>query len=87
MDDLDFVVIWGLHLQKPPAIPDFQQSSEARQLVFDDQAGALALQSGSGSPFYAAQSLDNYRQVYKTYRSDEVLQRVQEKISDCGDLG
>lgn len=80
MDDLDFVVHLGDYIYETSGDPDFQQSSEARQLVFDDQAGALALRSGSGSPFYAAQSLDNYRQVYKTYRSDEVLQRVQEKF-------
>ncbi len=80
MDDLDFVVHLGDYIYETSGDPDFQQSSEDRQLMFDDIAGALALKSDSGATFYAAQSLDNYRQVYKTYRTDAVLQKVQEKF-------
>lgn len=44
-----------------------------RCIVFDDAAGALA-QGAHGRP--SARSLDNYRQLHRTYRSDGLWQQV-----------
>jgi hypothetical protein len=46
-------------------------------VTFTDLAGALPLGAPS-SGNYAARSLDNYRELYRTYRSDPELQRVHE---------
>jgi alkaline phosphatase D len=46
-------------------------------VVFSDLAGAIALGSAS-NPRFAAASLSNYRDLYKTYRSDPVLQQLHE---------
>jgi alkaline phosphatase D len=48
------------------------------QASFADQAGAIAL--GESGP-YAARSLDNYRELYRAYRSDPALQAVHERFA------
>ncbi|NVK23168.1 MAG: alkaline phosphatase D family protein [Kangiellaceae bacterium] len=77
-DDLDFVVHLGDYIYETTGDPQFQVQN-GRSINFDDQAGAIELGSGD-NVFYAAQSTDNYRQLYKTYRSDEVLQKVHERF-------
>jgi alkaline phosphatase D len=77
-DDLDFVVHLGDYVYETTGDPQFQQKS-GRHITFDDQAGAQQLGSGDGA-FYAARSLSNYRQLWRTYRSDPTLQKVHEKF-------
>lgn len=78
-DDLDFVVHLGDYIYETTGDASFQTISAERGITFKDLAGALHFKTPT-SDFYAAQSLDNYRQLYRTYRSDSVLQSVQEKF-------
>ncbi|WP_097460194.1 alkaline phosphatase D family protein [Mangrovitalea sediminis] len=79
MDDLDFVVHLGDYIYETDRNPSFQTTSADRQVLFTDTAGAIAM-SSNGQTYYAARSLDNYRQLYKTYRGDSVLQQIHEKF-------
>ena len=76
-DSTDFVAHLGDYIYETTGDPSFQATSGPRQIKFDDEAGAVRL-GGAASPFYAAASLDNYRQLYRTYRADPALQRVHE---------
>lgn len=79
--ELDFVVHLGDYIYETANDPAFQDPASGRSVVFDDLEGALAVSSDDGSPpIYAAQSLDNYRQLYRTYRSDPDLQRLHERF-------
>ncbi|MFT3764959.1 MAG: alkaline phosphatase D family protein [Minicystis sp.] len=78
-DDLDFVVHLGDYIYETSGDPSFQ-SQEGRQITFTDQKGAIALGSGDAT-YYAAASLDNYRQLYRTYRGDAALQGVHAKFA------
>ncbi|MBI2381461.1 MAG: alkaline phosphatase D family protein [Gammaproteobacteria bacterium] len=75
--DLDFVVHLGDYIYETTGDPRFQTPTAERQVSFTDTAGAVALGSADAR-FYAAQSLSNYRELYKTYRGDTLLQKVQE---------
>lgn len=75
-EGVDFFVHLGDYIYETSGDPSFQ-SQDGRQVVFTDQAGAIAL-GESGKTYYAAASLDNYRQLYKTYRSDAALQGLHE---------
>ena len=78
-DDLDFVVHLGDYIYETTGDELFQSTGGARSIEFTDQAGALTLGVGDNKS-QAANSLDNYRQLYKTYRTDELLQRVHERF-------
>ncbi|MFC3150578.1 alkaline phosphatase D family protein [Litoribrevibacter euphylliae] len=73
-EDLDFVVHMGDYIYETTGASF--QSSEGRSIQFDDLDGAINL----GDDGYAAQSLSNYRQLYKEYRSDSVLQQLHERF-------
>lgn len=77
-DDLDFVVFLGDYIYETTRDPRFQTQA-GRKVVFNDEEGALQL-GEKNSPFYAAKSLDNYRQLYQIYRSDPLLQQVHERF-------
>ncbi len=77
-DDIDFVVHVGDYVYETTGDPGFQQN-QGRNVTFADQAGAIRLGSAT-NPYYAAKSLSNYRDLYKTYRSDPTLQKVHEKF-------
>ncbi|NVJ65779.1 MAG: alkaline phosphatase D family protein [Gammaproteobacteria bacterium] len=77
-DDLDFVLFLGDYIYETTRDPRFQ-TDNGRRFAFDDQASAIQLGSNE-APFYAARSLDNYRQLYKLYRSDPLLQQVHEQF-------
>ncbi len=77
-EELDFVVHLGDYIYETTGDPRFQQAGSARTIRFTDQANAIPAGSGANQFFYAA-SLDNYRQLYKTYRADPLLQQVHEK--------
>ncbi|GLQ29650.1 alkaline phosphatase D family protein [Litoribrevibacter albus] len=70
--DLDFIVHMGDYIYETTGASF--QSSEGRSIQFTDLDGAINL----GDDGYAAQSLSNYRQLYKEYRSDSVLQKLHE---------
>jgi alkaline phosphatase D len=54
-------------------------ANAARQVTFGKPDEALTLGSGD-SQYQAAQSLDNYRDLYRLYRSDADLQAVHERF-------
>ena len=78
-DDLDFVVHLGDYIYETTGDELFQSAGGARSIEFADQEGALTIGVGDKKS-QAANSIDNYRQLYKTYRSDELLQRVHERF-------
>lgn len=78
-EPLDFIVHLGDYIYETdgdpsvPAIP-------GRRVQFTDVAGAVELTTGDGATYHAAKSLSNYRDLYRTYRSDPVLQAVHERF-------
>lgn len=77
--DLDFIVHLGDYVYETTGDASFQSTGGPRSISFEDDAGALTIGTGDAS-FQAARSLDNYRQLYRTYRADEALQRVHERF-------
>jgi alkaline phosphatase D len=75
-EDLDFVVHLGDYVYETTGDPSFQNTS-GRSVTFADEKGAIALDA-KGQVYHAAKSLSNYRDLYKTYRSDGNLQKVHE---------
>jgi len=76
--DLDAIIFMGDYVYETTGDPDFQTTTGTKRLItLTDKAGALDL-SGKGT-YYAARSTDNYREIYKQYRTDPVLQKVHEK--------
>lgn len=75
--DIHFFVHLGDYVYETTADPEFQVNQGERQVVFTDANGALELER-EGNTFFAARSLDNYRELYRTYRSDRELQRLHE---------
>jgi alkaline phosphatase D len=75
--NLDFVIFLGDYIYETNGDPSFQAVGSNRVVTFTDPTGAIALGSGDAS-FSAAQSLSNYRDLYKTYRSDPYLQKAHE---------
>ncbi|WP_281557967.1 alkaline phosphatase D family protein [Thalassomonas sp. RHCl1] len=78
-DDLDFVIHLGDYIYETTGDALFQNTGSERSITFTDQEGALTIGVGE-SATQAANSLDNYRQLYKTYRTDELLQKVHERF-------
>jgi alkaline phosphatase D len=78
-EPLDFFVHLGDYVYETNGDPTFQ-SLTGRRVEFSDQAGAIALTAGDGTTYFAAKSLSNYRDLYRTYRSDPMLQAVHEKF-------
>ncbi len=76
--DLDFVVQLGDYIYETTADPGFQTTAPGRAVTFRDTDGAIGFNIGTEREYYAAQSLDNYRELYQTYRSDADLQRAHE---------
>ena len=77
-EDIDFIVHLGDYIYETTGDPQFQDPSDERKIEFEDTEGAIPLGSGDDM-YYAAASLSNYRDIYRTYRSDEVLQQVHER--------
>ncbi|HXK19486.1 MAG TPA: alkaline phosphatase D family protein, partial [Polyangiaceae bacterium] len=74
--DVDFVLHLGDYIYETTGDPSFQSSSDERNIVFSAPEEALELGGGS---YLAAQSLSNYRDLYKQYRSDPGLQALHER--------
>jgi len=77
-EDIDFVVHLGDYVYETTGDPQFQDPDSDRTIEFEDTEGAINLGSEE-NPNYAASSLSNYRDLYRTYRSDEMLQEVHER--------
>jgi len=79
MDDIDFIVHLGDYIYETSGDPSFQKAGSTRKVTFTGTGANAPLTLGSGeSAFEAAQTTHNYRELYKTYRSDSVLQKVHE---------
>ena len=76
--DIDFVVHLGDYVYETTGDPTFQDPTSDRKVEFDDIDGAIAMGSGDAT-YYAASSLANYRTLYRTFRSDAMLQQVHER--------
>ena len=77
--DLDFVLHVGDYIYETTGDPTFQAGS-GRSVSFSDTSGAIALTAPGGQTYYAAASLSNYRELYRFYRADTVLQRMHERF-------
>lgn len=79
----DFFVHLGDYIYETTSDPSFQAGDGHREIEFRDVAGALPLVTSAGEQtparrVLAARSLDNYRQLYQTYRGDQAMQRLHE---------
>ncbi len=74
-EDLDFVVHLGDYVYESGSA----DPSEVRDVVFGKPGEALGLGEGGGRPF-VARSVDNYRDLYRTIRSDRDLQALHERV-------
>ncbi len=77
-DDLDFMVHVGDYIYETTGDPGFQSTSGVRRLMFRDTANAITLSNSQGQVYYAPYTVGNYRDVYRTYRSDPVNKRIHE---------
>lgn len=80
--DLDFFVHLGDYIYETTGDPSFQSAAEkGRSVAFSNNAEAMAFKNDQGqTTHYAAQSIGNYRDLYKAYRSDPMLQKVHELL-------
>jgi alkaline phosphatase D len=76
--ELDFVVHLGDYVYESVGDASFQSTDDARQVRFSAPEEALLVGEGDAQ-FLAAKSLSNYRDLYKTYRSDPDLQALHER--------
>ncbi|MGB1296858.1 MAG: alkaline phosphatase D family protein [Psychrobium sp.] len=76
--ELDFIVHLGDYIYETNGDPEFQ-NVDGRSVSFTDTDGAIKIGQGDKA-YYSAQSMSNYRELYKTYRSDEVLREVHENF-------
>lgn len=74
-EELDFVVHLGDYVYEGGSA----DPSEARGVVFGRPDDALGLGENGGQPF-VARSVDNYRDLYRTVRSDRDLQALHERV-------
>jgi alkaline phosphatase D len=76
--DLDFIVFLGDYVYETTGDPSFMSTAGARNVKFTDPASAMTL----GTPpvtYQAAQAVSNYRDLYKTVRSDAFLRAAHER--------
>ncbi len=77
-DDIDFVVHLGDYVYETTGDPQFQETTPGRGLIFRNPEEAIVFNEGEDNQYYAAKSLGNYRDMYRTYRADPWLQRAHE---------
>lgn len=75
VEELDFFVHLGDYVYETTGDPSFQDTTPGRVVTFTDEAGAIELEE-DGEHFWAARSLDNYRELYRIHRGDADLQRI-----------
>lgn len=74
-EELDFVLHLGDYVYETVGLPPFPAG--ARQVTLGKPEQALVLGGGAS---LAARSLDNYRDLYRTYRADPDLQALHERF-------
>jgi len=79
-EELDFFVHLGDYVYETTGNPSFQTTTPDRTTTFSDTTGAIVFNEGTPTQYYAAQSLSNYRDLYKTYKKDRALQAVHERF-------
>jgi alkaline phosphatase D len=79
--EVDFVIHLGDYIYETTGDEGFQVDTPGRTIELTDAAGALEVARGDGESFFAARSLDNYRQLYRTIRGDAALQLVHERFA------
>ena len=79
-EELDFFVHLGDYVYETTGDPSFQTTTPDRTITFSDTAGAIVFNEGTPTQYYAANSLSNYRDLYKTYKKDRALQAVHERF-------
>ena len=77
--ELDFIIHLGDYIYETTGDPTFQATS-GRASSFSDKAGAIGFNVGTDKEYYAASSLSNYRELYRTYRSDPSLRKIHETV-------
>jgi len=75
ISDMDFVVHLGDYIYETTAGAALAKNE--RDIVFTNEAEALRLSEDE----LAARSVGNYRDIYKTYRTDPMLQRLHERFA------
>ncbi|WP_244224526.1 alkaline phosphatase D family protein [Corallococcus sicarius] len=75
-EDLDCVVFLGDYIYET-VLTD--AGADPRSISFGDPGSALPLPTAAGGPRLAAQSVSNYRDIYRAIRSDPLLQQVHER--------
>lgn len=79
-EELDFIIHLGDYIYETTGDPTFQETS-GRVATFTDKAGAIVFNEGTDKEYFAARSLSNYRELYRTYRSDPALRKVHESVA------
>jgi alkaline phosphatase D len=77
-EDLDFVAFLGDYIYETTGDLSFQTPDENRAVRFSDPGSALP-RGSSTRQYLAAASVSNYRDIYRTVRSDRVIQRIHER--------
>ncbi len=77
-EELDFILFIGDYIYEPDssAVPSPDPN---RNVSFTDPGSALPHDLGQGRVELVANSVSNYRDLYRTYRSDSFLQQVHER--------
>lgn len=78
-EELDFFIHLGDYIYETTGDPSFQKTT-GRVATFTDKAGAIVFNEGTDKEYFAAQSLSNYRELYRIYRSDPALRKVHETV-------
>lgn len=76
--ELDFLLHIGDYIYETDGDPSYQTPDGTRGVTFSDPDSAILVGSGA-SAYRAANSVSNYRDLYRSYRSDPALQRVHER--------
>lgn len=75
----DLILHLGDYIYETTGDPTFQVRQTQRNIIFDDIEHAQKIE-WNDIVFYAANSLENYRQLYRQYRSDPILQALHERF-------
>ena len=78
-EEPDFIVHVGDYIYETTGDPSFQTRDPNRAIQFTDPDSAILLGEDE-IPFFAAKSVGNYRDLYKTYRRDLMLQQLHERF-------
>jgi len=78
--DVDAIIFLGDYIYETTGDPAFQSTNTLREVIFSKPEEALVQKTGVFQ-YYAAQSLSNYRDLYKNLRTDPIIQKVHERYA------